>query len=95
MGVIEDGVGGRVGVDLILLVQNCKTANASARDGLHLNRGDVIAKKRVEHGWRHTNEEGRSVWRRTNEEGRWVSEGTAAVISARLKPSIHSMVMTR
>ena len=48
MGVIEDGVGGSV--HLILLVQNCKAANASARDGLHLNRGNVIAKKRAEQG---------------------------------------------
>ena len=58
MGVIEDGVGGRVGVDLILLVQNCKAANASARDGLHLNRGDVIAKKRAEQGIRMRREGG-------------------------------------
>jgi hypothetical protein len=84
----EDGVRNgeieREEADLILLVENCEAANASACDRLHLNRGNVIAKERGRHGGRHTNEEGKCV-----------SQGRAAVMSARLKPSIHSMVMTR
>jgi hypothetical protein len=43
-GRLERGGGRGWGVDLIPLVQYCETANASARDCLHLNRGNVIAR---------------------------------------------------